>query len=139
MQAQLEAVGFKVTKNDDQAISGYITDIQVKHDFDIACWGYNIYEDDPWINLNGNLNSTAASNWIGYANPEMDKLLGQLLGAKSDDERKTALTSISKLWNEDVPAAIFEATGEMIVWDKDVHGVTSNITAVARFDKAWIG
>ncbi len=139
VQAQLEAVGFKVTKNDDQGISGYITDIQVKHDFDIACWGYNVYQDDPWINLNGNLNSTSASNWIGYANPEMDKLLGQLLGAKSDDERKTALAAISKLWNDDVPSSIYEATGEMIIWDKDVHGVASNITAVARFEKAWIG
>ena len=69
----------------------------------------------------------------------MDKLLGQLLGAKSDDERKTALAAISKLWNDDVPSAIFEATGEMIIWDKDVHGVASNVTAVARFEKAWIG
>ncbi len=139
VQAQLEAAGFKVTKNDDQAIAGYISDIQVKKNYDIACWGFNIYDDDPWINLNGNFNSTSAANWTGYSNPEMDKLLGQLLGAKDDAARKTVLDSISKLWNEDVPSAIFEATGEMLAWDKDVHGVGSNITLSARFEKAWIG
>lgn len=139
VQALLESAGFKVTKNDDQAIAGYISDIQVKKNFDIACWGFNVYDDDPWINLNGNLNSTSASNWIGYANPEMDKLLAQALGAKTDADRKTAYDGIAKLWNQDVPSAIFESTGEMIAWDKDVHGITSNVTVVARFDKAWIG
>jgi peptide/nickel transport system substrate-binding protein len=138
VQSMLEAAGFKVTRKDDQAVSGLITDIQVKKDFDIACWGFNVYEDDPFINLNQNLQSKSAGNWIGYANPEMDKLLDQAVAAKSDADRKTAFDGIAKLWNTDVPSSIFEATGEMIAWNKNVKGIGGNVTNVATFEKAWI-
>lgn len=139
VQTLLEAAGFKVTRKDDQAVSGLISDIQVKKDYDLACWGFNVYEDDPWINLNGNLNSKSAANWMGYANPEVDKFLDQAVAAKTDAERKTAFDGIAKIWTQDVPAAIYEATGEMIAWNKNVHGVGGNVTTIARFEKAWIG
>ncbi len=139
VETLLKTAGFNVIRKDDQAISPYIASIQVNKNFDLGCWGFNVYEDDPWINLNGNLNSTSAANWIGYANPEVDKFLAQALGAKTKDEAKAAYAGIAKIWAQDVPSAIYEATGEMIVWDKDVHGVTGNVTAVARFEKAWIG
>ncbi len=139
MQAMLEAAGFKVTRKDDQDIAGLINDIQVKKDYDLACWGFNVYEDDPFINLNQNLQSKSAGNWIGYANPEVDKLLDQAVAAKTDAELKTAFDGIAKIWNADVPSVIFEATGEMVAWRKDVHGIEVTVTNTALFDKAWIG
>lgn len=139
MQAMLEAAGFKVTRKDDQDIAGLISDIQIKKDYDLACWGFNVYEDDPFINLNQNLQSKSAGNWIGYINPEVDKLLDQAIAAKSDAERKTAFDGIAKIWNTDVPSVIFEATGEMVAWRKDVHGIAVTVSNSAVFDKAWIG
>ena len=139
VQAMLESAGFKVTRKDDQDVAGLISDIQVKKDYDVACWGFNVYEDDPFINLNQNLQSKSAGNWMGYANPEVDKLLDQAVTAKTDAERKTAFDGIAKIWNTDVPSVVFEATGEMVAWRKDVHGVEVTVANSALFDKAWIG
>lgn len=139
MQAMLETAGFKVTRKDDQDIAGLINDIQVKKDYDLACWGFNVYEDDPFINLNQNLQSKSAGNWMGYANPEVDKFLDQAVSAKTDAERKAAFDGIAKIWNTDVPSVVFEATGEMVAWRKNVHGIEVTVSNSALFDKAWIG
>ena len=82
---------------------------EVKKDYDLSCWGFNVYEDDPFISLNQNLHSKSAGNWIGYNNPEVDKLFDQAVAAKSDAERKTAL-----------------------------DGIAVTVSDYAVFDKAWI-
>ena len=112
---------------------------EVKKDYDLSCWGFNVYEDDPFISLNQNLHSKSAGNWIGYNNPEVDKLFDQAVAAKSDAERKTAFDGIAKIWSTDIPSVIFEATGEMVAWRKDVHGIAVTVSDYAVFDKAWIG
>ena len=83
---------------------------EVKKNYDLSCWGFNVYEDDPFISLNQNLHSKSAGNWIGYNNPEVDKLFDQAVAAKSDAERKTAL-----------------------------DGIAVTVSDYAVFDKAWIG
>jgi peptide/nickel transport system substrate-binding protein len=138
MQALLEQAGFKVNRKDDYDVGALIQDIQIKKDYDLACWGFNVYEDDPFINLSQNLLSTSAGNWMGYANPQVDTLLNQAVTAKDDAARKGIYDQIAKIWNEDVPSVVFQATPEYVSWRKEINGIRINVTNSAMFDKAWI-
>jgi peptide/nickel transport system substrate-binding protein len=139
VKTMLEAAGFTVQLKNDYDLLALIQDVLVRKDFDLACWGFSVYEDQPLVNLESNLSSKSTGNWIGYASPAMDSAIDKTLGAKTTAEKKAALDEISRLWTEDVPSVGLSASGEFIAWRADVHGIRLSSTSSALFDKAWIG
>jgi peptide/nickel transport system substrate-binding protein len=139
METLLKSAGFTVKIKNDYDVSGLIADITVNHDYDIACWGINIAEEAPFINLSQNLGSTSASNWTGYANPEFDAAMTQLQMATTDDAQKAALKIASTRIAEDLPIVIYDAVPETVVSGKATHGITANVASMVFLDKAWIG
>jgi peptide/nickel transport system substrate-binding protein len=138
VQTMLQAVGFKVQLKNDIDLLATIGEVLTKKDFEIACWGFSIYEDEPFINLESNLSSASSGNWIGYSNPDLDAALKRSLAAKTTDEKKKAFDDIAKLWTEDVPSVGLAATAEYIAWRSEVKGIRMTSTTSVLFENAWI-
>ncbi len=54
----LNAVGFKTVVKNDYDTQALISGVVVKHDYDLACWGFNVTEEESWIMLNQRCSST---------------------------------------------------------------------------------
>jgi hypothetical protein len=110
--------------------------VLVNKSFDVACWGLNVAEEAPEVALQQALLTTATG--MNYISPDIEAQVKILRESKTDGERKAALEKIQDIWRVDVPAAVYEATPEMIAWQKKVHGLEMTLGAVVFFDKAWI-
>jgi peptide/nickel transport system substrate-binding protein len=134
----LETVGFKVNLKNDYDISGVIQDVIVAKNYDMACWGHNIFEADPFVNLSQRFRSNTGSNFEGWVNPTVDKAIQDGGSVATDADRKANFEIFAKQIAEDVPSFIFEASPEFIVYGKNVRGVRPNITTIVNFGGAWL-
>ena len=87
--AMLEAVGFKVDLTTTATIGDMVTKVVSEGDFDISCWGFNVFDSNVWGGLKG-LGSDEASNFYGYSDPNMDAALAALRVAPTVDAEKAA-------------------------------------------------
>ena len=136
MSALLTAAGFTVKLRNDYDRTAFETDVLVNKSFDVACWGLNVAEEAPEVALQQALLTTTTA--MNYVSPDVEAQIKILRESKTDPERKAALEKIQDIWRLDAPAAIYEATPEMIAWQKKVHGLEMTGGAVVFFDKAWI-
>jgi peptide/nickel transport system substrate-binding protein len=139
MQTLLTAAGFKVDLKNDYDVNALVADVLNNKNYEMACWGFNMAEEAPEIALQQAVLSTSPANAMNYQNTAVDALINQVRTAKTDDERKTALDGIAKIWQQDEPTPIYEAIAEMIAWRKDVHGLKFTVGTVVLFDKASLG
>ena len=141
VKAQLEAVGFKVEVNDQQDIQAMIKNVIVNKNFDLACFGTTIEDQNPYSALNRDLNSALsgfAGNWVGYSNPTVDTALSALAAAANDDDAKAAITTIATQFTQDVPWLTIGPSTELDAWTDAVHGVTTTQSSMVYFDKVWV-
>ncbi|MSW91412.1 MAG: hypothetical protein F2812_07405, partial [Actinobacteria bacterium] len=139
LETQLKAVGFDVTARSDLDTAAQITEIVTNKDYDIACWGLSVPNDETApLSLVQNFWSASPNNRVGYANPEWDAGLNVLLGARDATARKAAYKTMADLWNKDVPSVVFNAVIERIAYQNKVHGVYANESSMFYLDKAWI-
>lgn len=137
VQSLLQAVGFEVTNMPATDVSAMIADVYVKNDFDLAHAGIGLYDSIPVLGMEPTFNSKSTGNFAGYANPEMDALLLDLQQAKDADATRAVLDQIQALANETVPSVPISAMPELVVWQKHIHGIVPNATAIMMYDKAW--
>lgn len=137
VQSLLQAVGFEVTNMPATDTSAMIADVYVKHDFDLAHAGIGLYDSIPVLGMEPTFNSKSTGNFSGYANPQMDALLLDLQRAEGAGATRDVLDKIQALANETVPSVPISAMPELIVWQKNVHGIVPNATAIMMYDKAW--
>ena len=119
-----------------------IKNVIVNKDFDLACFGTTIEEQNPYSALNRDLNSALsgfAGNWVGYSNPTVDAALADLAAASSDEEARAAITTIATAFTADVPWLTVGPSTEIDAWADDVHGVETTRSSMVYFDKVWIG
>lgn len=139
LETQLKAVGFDVTTRTDIDTAAQITEIVSKKDFDVACWGMSIPNDDTAaLSLVQNFWSQSPNNRIGYASTEWDTNLNVLLAAKGDAALKAAYKTMTELYNKDVPSLAFNAVIERIAFQSSIKGITMNESSMFFLDKAWI-
>jgi peptide/nickel transport system substrate-binding protein len=139
LETQLKAAGFDVTSRTDLDTAAQITEIVTKKDFDIACWGLSIPNDDTAaLSLVQNFWSASPNNRVGYNSPEWDKGLDVLLGAKDETARKAAYKTMAELYNKDLPSLVFNAVIERIAFQGKIKGVYMNESSMFFLDKAWI-
>lgn len=137
VQAQLKAVGIDAEIATSDGIGDLIGEIY-KGNYDIACYGYSVFDALPYDSISRNLLSTSEENRSAYSNADMDAAIGQLQVAKSTDEAKTAIGEIQKVWNEDPPFITFDNTPMVTVFGKNVHGIQSTIKAQVLVGQAWV-
>jgi peptide/nickel transport system substrate-binding protein len=82
--------------------------------------------------------STSPQNASGFKNADYDALVNQLKTAADDAATQEILDQIQVLWDEQVPAAIFTSTPELVAWNENVHGITSTVNSIVLFDQAFI-
>jgi peptide/nickel transport system substrate-binding protein len=139
VSTMLQAAGFKVNVNTSSDIAAVSADVIVKKDFDIACFGINIFEQDPFVNLSQRFLSNSPSNFQGSVSATIDAAIKTGGIATTVDQRKAVFDQFAKAITEDVPLLIVAAATEYIAWNKNVHGIRPNVTTSVQFDKAWIG
>ena len=141
VKTMLETAGFKVTLTDNQDVQANTSLVIVKKDYDLACFGTGIADEEPLFALNRDLNSSFtgnAGNWVGYSNPAVDAALAQGKTAKTDAEKKAAIDTIVKAYSADVPFLTLGGVSEYVAWAKQVHGVVPTLGTNVYFDKAFV-
>jgi peptide/nickel transport system substrate-binding protein len=137
IQAMLKTVGIDVVIQSTDATT-YVQSVVVSRDFDLACWGMSIFNDDRGYTsaMLGNFSSTSPRT--GYSNPEMDAAITALKTAATADEKRAAYKTISALYDRDLPALTFTAQESFYAWNNKVHGIYSNLAFMMYFDKTWL-
>jgi peptide/nickel transport system substrate-binding protein len=138
----LQAAGFNPTVIDQRDVQQNIADVIVKRDYDLACFGTTISDEEPFFALNRDLNSqfngTGAGNFVGYVNPTVDQALAQGRAAKSDAEAKAAIDTIAKAYTADIPFLTMGASTEYVATQKNLQGITPSVSTLVFFDKAFL-
>ena len=112
--------------------------IIVNQDFDTACWGLNIADEEPWVPFNNSLSSDSAANYGGAANAAADEAIDDLRIASSDDEALSALNAIQEQWNQIVPAVILLSTEDRVIHTDSVVGIEASSNTITFFSSAYI-
>lgn len=120
---QLESVGFSVQLDTSQPIGATIQAVITDANYDLACWGLNMFDDSPWAKLNRQLGGSSPSNFAGFVNAEWDAALHELRVAADRDETLAALERLQEIANEQAPVAILSSAEEVVAWSNDVSGL----------------
>jgi peptide/nickel transport system substrate-binding protein len=135
----LEAAGFTVQRDSSLAQSAQIAKVITEADYDLACWGNNMYDDgDPWAVLDSQLRSTVASNYRGYSSAEWDAAVTELKQADQGDETLAVLAELQEIWNETVPSMNYRAVENFAPTNERVRGITSTHEGVLLFGDAFV-
>ncbi len=136
-EALLEAAGFEVEVDNDGTILDLIGIVLVNADFDLACWGFNVSDETPFIPVL-QFRSDAGNNRIGYADPNMDAALDKLQVATNNDEIQAALAEIWSVWQQSWPSAIYETIEEFFIWKPHVKGIVGSQASSLLFHDAYL-
>ncbi|WP_244928598.1 ABC transporter substrate-binding protein [Nocardioides sp. W7] len=138
-KAALEAVGFEVEIEMLPTVTDLINKLAVEKDYDLAGWGINYREGDPFSKLYASLHSTGTQTYGMPTSPEMDAALEEFQGAADQDAQRAAIVKIQEAWNENVPFLAWMPMAELTAWNDDVHGVKGAANSIVLLDEAWIG
>ncbi|NPC98682.1 ABC transporter substrate-binding protein [Nocardioides sp. zg-DK7169] len=139
VKGSLEAVGFTVTTRPMRTIAEQISTIVVDRDYDVAAWGLNYREADPFSKMFATMHSDGTQVYDMYTSKEMDAALEELQAAAEPAERVAAMDRIQQLVNTDVPYLNWGPFSEYNAWDEDVHGVVGGAASMIHLADAWVG
>ena len=138
MEAQLEAVGFDVTIDEQASIGDVVPLVQTEHAYDLACWGNNTVDAAPLQELDVFFNGPS-----GYAEGYQDRdavqeQLDALALAGDAEEEAAAITAIQEIWTGSMPALPLAAVRELLAWTPEVHGIVPTSATMVILSDAWI-
>jgi len=136
-EALLEDVGFEVELLNNGSIQDLIAAVLINADYDLACWGFNMADDTPYIPV---LQHTCASrsNRTGYCSEDMDAAVEQLRAASNNEEIQAALAAIWEEWQETVPSVSYETIEEYVLFKDYVRGALGTQAQGVMFHDAYI-
>jgi ABC-type oligopeptide transport system substrate-binding subunit len=139
LQTMLTAAGIDASLDTTKDTAGQIAQVATAKDYDISTWGIAIAPDDGamWA-LAQNLQSTSASNRVGYKSAVVDKALKDLLHATTDDQKLAQYKIIAEAVANDLPFYIYAKVEEFIVFSPKVHGVMQANRGMVLLNNAWI-
>lgn len=136
--AQLDAVGFDVTVDTSGTVADLIRKVSVDADYDLACWGFNVDDANPFISLSQHVASDSRQNVMGYANDEMDALIDELRETSEPEAITDILDQVQALWDETLPTVPTAVTPELIAWDQSVHGAVPTVNTMLLLDEVFL-
>jgi peptide/nickel transport system substrate-binding protein len=137
----LQLAGFTPTVTDQRDVQQNIADVIVRKDYDLACFGSTISDEEPFFAINRDFNSALsgnAGNYEGYSNPEVDKAIAAGRAASTTEGKQEAIDTIATAFAEDVPFLTLGASTEFVAYDSTLHGVEPTVSTLVMFDKAWL-
>ncbi|HEV8298491.1 MAG TPA: ABC transporter substrate-binding protein [Acidimicrobiales bacterium] len=132
VQTMLEQAGFKVSRTDNQPVADVIASVVTKHDFDIACFGVSILDEEPFSAL------TREYSFTGYSNPDVDAALKAGPTYANDADKQKALDTIAKAYTADVPFLSISPAIQLETFAKNVRGAVQSVNSIVFYDKAWL-
>lgn len=136
-EALLENVGFEVEVINNGTIQDMIGAVLINADYDLACWGFNLSDDAPYIPVLQHT-CTSRSNRTGYCDENMDAAIAQLRAASTNEEIQAALAEIWSVWQETVPSVTYETIEEYIVFKDNVKGIRPTQASGIMFHDAYL-
>ena len=133
VQTMLEVAGFKVTLDDKKAVADNTAAVVTRKDFDLACFGVSILDEEPFSAL------AREFTFTGYANPAVLDAVKSGPLATTDDAKKKALDIVAKAYTEDVPFLSIAPAVQRVTFSKSVRGATQSVNSIVLFDKASLG
>ncbi|XEC95875.1 ABC transporter substrate-binding protein [Paenibacillus tarimensis] len=88
-----------------------------EHEMAFLAWGLTP-DPDPF----GTFHTNGGSNWDGYSNPELDKLIEQAQAELDQEKRKQLLSQVYQILNEDVPNIYMYQRYNMNVFNTRLNG-----------------
>lgn len=137
----LQIAGFTPQVIDQRDVQQNIADVIVRKDFDLACFGTTISDEEPFFALNRDFNSALsgnAGNYGGYENAEVDRALAEGRAAADSEGKQRAIDTIARAYVEDVPLLVMGASTEFVAFSDDLRGVEPTVGTLVLFDKAWL-
>lgn len=138
VKAALESVGFEVEIEMVPTITDLINRLAVERDYDMAGWGVNFREGDPFSKLFAALHSSGTQTYGMPTSPEMDAAVEGFQAAGDEEAQKEAIAEIQNVWNEQVPFLAWMPMAELSVWQDNVHGIKGAANSMVLLDEAWI-
>jgi peptide/nickel transport system substrate-binding protein len=120
---QLEAVGMDVQLDTSQPIGAIIQAVVADANYDLACWGINVFDDSPWAKLNRQLGGSSPSNFAGFVDEDWDAALNELRVATDRDETLAALRELQEIATESAPVAVLSSSEEVVAWRDEIGGL----------------
>jgi peptide/nickel transport system substrate-binding protein len=136
--AMLNAVGFEATSDPAPTIADLISKVGVDADYDLACWGMNVDDSNPYEAFSLHLGAESPANFSGYTSEELEGFIHDLKVAGEPDEITATLNGIQALFDRDVPVAIVGPAAEFVAWDPSVHGIRPSVKTMVLLDEAFI-
>ena len=106
--------------------------VVTKKDFDLACFGVSILDEEPFQAI------AREYSFTGYSNPAVTDALRAGPIATNDADKKKALDTIATAYTADVPFLSLAPAIQLIALAKNVRGATQSGNSIAYFDKAWL-
>lgn len=138
VKALLESVGFRVDIEEVPTVSEQITRVAVNRDYDVAGWGMSWREAGPYARMFATLHSQGNATAGVATSPEMDTLIDQVQAAEGKAAQLQVMGRIQALWNTQVPALVFGASPELVMWGDTVHGVVGTSNSTVLLADAWV-
>ncbi|MEV4299561.1 ABC transporter substrate-binding protein [Microbispora rosea] len=138
IEAQLEAVGFKVDAKPVQSITDLINAVLIKRDYDLAMYGWPVPDEPGELYTSYLERFGRKDNQLGYYNETIAKALSDFAAADDTAEKAAQMATIQAQWTETVPAVPYNTTAQMVVWNKNVHDIEVSSRLTLDFSKAWI-
>ena len=132
VKAMLELAGFKVTLDDNKPVADNTATVVTKKDFDLACFGVSILDEEPFSAI------AREYTFTGYTTPDVAAALKAGPIATSDADKKKALDTIATAYAADVPFLSLAPAIQLVALAKNVRGATQSVNSIVFFDKAWI-
>lgn len=136
VKALLQDVGIDVTAN-NVSTADLINAVIVDANYEMACWGVGAQKASPFLGFSG-FHSESASNYSGFANPEMDAALDELRRAAAPEDQEAAVEEVQKIWNETFPAVAYGASGTFIAIASELRGVVQTSWGTLLFHDAYV-
>jgi peptide/nickel transport system substrate-binding protein len=138
VKASLEAVGMSVKLRPMRTITEQISAIVIDRDYDVAAWGLNYREADPFSKMFATMHSAGTQVYGMHTSAEMDGMLEEFQSTPDREDQIQVMDRIQQEYNDSVPFLNWGPFSEYIVWGKDVHGVTGTANSMVRLADAWI-
>jgi len=114
---------------------GEVVDRLRLHEFDAVLfrWSSDIPDPDPYALLHSS-QINGGENYVGWVNPEADKLLEAGRRAQDRSQRKESYYALHRLVQDEQPYSFLYAPQRYYAWSRRVHGVSPlDLSALTRW------
>ncbi|WP_434761347.1 ABC transporter substrate-binding protein [Enemella sp. A6] len=137
LTAQLEAAGFTVKVDTLRNPAEMVQRVMFDTDYDISRTSLMMSDEHVASRLYAQMHSKSFKNQMGYASPEMDRLIEELRALPADQQADT-MRKIEEQYHRDFASVNLGGSTWYYMFGDNVHGLVPNTEMMPLFAKAWV-